>query len=234
MDFYLRFQKLKKDQTTLSYNELHDSIEAWATNYYIPEFENELGNIALRDIKGNRLGPKLSSQDWCISALEGSVKINFKDGTSKVYNFDGSSSKFSVDCSPYLNLDLGDTKFKISNSEFGEGAAAYNLVPFRSVATDNSTFPLGTVLYIPSARGNKVKIGDKELIHDGYFFVADSGGAIKDNHIDVFTGVSHTTEFFPWVGHKLDSTFKVFIVNDTKIIKINEIKKPHLLWMGFY
>ena len=208
------------------YNELHDPIEAWATNYYIPEFEDNQGNIALRDINGNRLGPRLSSRDWCSSALEGSVKVNFKNGISKVYNFDGNSHKFSVDCSSFLSLDVGESKFKISNSEFGEGAALYNLVPFRSLATDNNTFPIGTVLYIPSARGNKIKIDDKVLIHDGYFFVADSGGAIKENHIDVFTGVKHSAEFFPWVGHNLNSTFKVYIVNDPKII--NDLTKQHL------
>jgi len=191
------------------YNELHDPIWAWATNYYIPEFEDNKGDIALRDINGNRLGPRLSPRDWCSGALEGSVKVNFKNGSSKVYNYDGNSRKFSVDCSPFLDINVGETKFKVSNSEFGEGAGAYNLVPFRTLATDNDIFPLGTVLYIPSARGNKIKVGEKVLVHDGYFFVADSGGAIKENHIDVFTGVKHNVEFFPWVGHNLNSTFKV-------------------------
>ena len=216
-----RFELRKQD-----YNELRDPVDAWATNYYIPEFRDGSGEIALRDMNGNALGPRLSSHDWCSSALEGSVKINFENGISKVYNFLGKAEKFSVDCSAFLGLDIGQSKFKISKSEFGEGTAAYNLVPFRSLATDNDVFPLGTVLYIPAARGNKIKVGDKYIIHDGYFFVADRGGAIKENHIDVFTGVKHSSTFFPWIGHNSESVFKAYIVTDPKIIE--NLSNQHL------
>ena len=210
----------------LNNSELNNPISAWATNYYIPEFQNGSGDIALRDVNGVPLGPMLSTSQWCGSALEGSVRIRYTSGESEVYNYGGKSSEHSVNCSAFLVYDISKTKFRFSNSEFGEGVDLYNLVPYRSLATDNLFIPPGTVLYIPSARGNRIKIGDKFIIHDGYFFVADRGGAIKDNHIDVFTGVDKNSNFFPWVGHKSKANFNVYIVNDAEIIE--QLTELHL------
>lgn len=210
----------------LNANDLEGPVNVWATNYFIPEFNNGSGDIYMRDINGNPLGPKLSSHDWCHSALEGSVKINFGSGVTKVYNYRGTSAEYTVDCSAFMSLDLSKSKFKTSQSEFGEGTASYNLVPFRTIAADKSIFPIGTVVYIPKARGNKILLGDKTITHDGYFFVADVGGAIKGAHIDVFTGIKKKPVFFPWIGHKSTATFKIHVVRDNEIAEA--LKKMHL------
>lgn len=202
------------------YNEMIEAVDVWATNYFIPEFEDGSGEFSLRDMKGKDLGPSLSKNDWCHSALEGSVKINFKDGVSKVYNYIGNTEEYQIDCSSLIpKHNVSKSKFKISKSEFGEGTSRYNLIPFRSLAADNTIFPLGSVIFIPAARGNKVELGPNEsFIHDGYFFVSDVGGAIKDKHIDVFIGVKKSAPFFKWIKHKEDKTFKAYVITDEKIV----------------
>lgn len=198
----------------------------WATNYFIPEYKDGSGDIAIRDMDGNELGPKLSLNNWCHSALEGSVRINFSDGLNKVYNYMSNSDHFPVDCSSIIPMDVSKTKFKLSNSKFGEGNSRFILVPFRSIASDQSKYPAGTVLYIPKARGNKITIGNETIIHDGYFFVADRGGAIKDNHIDVFTGILRYSKYFNWLKSNDQETFEAFVVKDAEII--NQLTKLHL------
>ncbi len=64
----------------------------------------------------------------------------------------------------------------------------------------------------------------ESTLHDGYFFAADVGGAIKDNHIDVFIGVANKNPF-PFVKSNESETFDAFIVNDGSITK--ELKKAH-------
>ena len=93
-----------------------------------------------------------------------------------------------------LPFDLSKTKFRKSKTIFGEGINNYLLAPYRTIATDQTKIPLGTVLYIPEARGNKIQVGDKTIIHDGYFFVGDRGGAIKDNHIDFAGGIEKAVD----------------------------------------
>ena len=102
---------------------------------------------------------------------------------------------------------------------YGDGLDGYILSPYRTLATDGSRIPPGTVLYVPEARGAKITLTNgRVIIHDGYFFAGDKGGAIKDNHIDVFIGINKTAPFFPWIKSNQDKTFEAFIVSDKKII----------------
>ena len=75
----------------------------------------------------------------------------------------------------------------------------YDLVPYRTIAVDEAQIPIGTVLYIPSARGCLLTLPDgKRVRHDGYFFAGDDGYGVHGNHIDVFIGISSDCPF-PWV-----------------------------------
>lgn len=56
-----------------------------------------------------------------------------------------------------------------------------------------------------------------DVKHDGYFFAADTGGAIKENHIDVFGGVSMTNPFPGFVKSNDKALFDAYLVNDEKI-----------------
>lgn len=198
--------------------DLGEPLNLWATNYYISQYKNIPGEIALLNEAGEDLGASLPLRSWCLSALEGTVRIQFEDGSTKIFNYHVSNELSPVDCSAEVPYDVSKTKFRLSKTLFGEGVLNYQLVPFRSIATDPLVIPYGTVLFIPSARGNKIRIGDKIISHDGYFFASDRGGAIKDTHIDVYTGLFHRVSYFPWVGHKIEAAFKAYTVKDQAII----------------
>lgn len=200
----------------------------WATYYYLPEISEVAGPHALRDMLGLELGPSLSLKDWCYTSMEGSVKINFKNGESHTYNYQGITDEHYVDCSSIFprHPAIGKTKFRMANGLYGDGVGDYILSPYRTVATDPKIIPTGTVLYIPEAKGAKITTATgKTIVHDGYFFAGDIGGAIKGNHIDVYIGTSLKATFFPWIKSRETGTFKAYVVTDEKII--NELRDLH-------
>jgi 3D (Asp-Asp-Asp) domain-containing protein len=202
-------------------------VDLWATYYYLPQFNDGSGDVPLRDLDGNELGPMLSLKDWCNSALEGSVRIKFKNGDIVTYNYSGTSDSHLNDCSSFFRFNLSKTKFKVASSVYGEGVNDFRLIPYRTIATDPKLIPTGTLIYIPEARGAIINLDNGEtILHDGYFFAGDVGGAIKDNHIDVFIGTHEKATFFPWIGNRSTATFKAYIVNDRNLI--DDIHKQHL------
>jgi 3D (Asp-Asp-Asp) domain-containing protein len=218
-------------EDTFSYSkapiaELGEPFLLWATNYHLPEIINGYGKVPLRDTDGEELGPNITLEQWCRSALEGSVRILYEDGRTKTFNYDGSNELFENDCSAFYPFKLGKSKFKLAKNAYGHGAGLYNLKPFRTVATDPNVIPTGTILYIPAARGAKILLDDgKYIIHDGYFFAGDVGGAVKLDHIDVFIGTQLNSSFFPWISSASNKRmFKAYIVKDQSIIdQITEI-----------
>jgi 3D (Asp-Asp-Asp) domain-containing protein len=201
-------------------------IKFWATSYHLVQLDVNTGDIPLRDLEGSELGPRLSLVDWCNSALEGSVQIDFKNGELKTYNYAGSTPNFEVDCSKVVRFKLGKTKFKLARGVYGDGFGEYILAPYRTLAADLDKFKLGTVVYIPRARGAEIKLNNgKTIIHDGYFFIGDKGGAIKSNHLDVFIGTHEDSDFFPWIENNQKGTFIGYEVTDLTIIA--ELKRLH-------
>ncbi len=201
--------------------DLGQSLKLWATYYYLPEIEEDSGAIPLRDMKGQELGPRLTLKHWCDTAMEGSVKINFKNGDIKTFNYQGTTNDYFVDCKSIYprHTGIGKTKFREANGVYGDGLDDYILSPYRTLATDVTYIKPGTALYIPKARGAKITLPNGRVItHDGYFFAADKGGAIKGTHVDVYIGVSKKATFFPWIGSSESKTFEAIIVKDPKII----------------
>ena len=211
-----RFEFAEPAKTDLGAN-----LKLWATYYYLPEIAEDSGTIPLRDIKGQELGPRLTLKHWCDTAMEGSVKINYKNGDVKTYNYQNVSNDFFVDCKSIYprHTGIGKTKFREANGVYGDGLDDYVLSPYRTLATDGSYIKPGTALYIPKARGAKIVLKNgRTIIHDGYFFAADKGGAIKGSHVDVYIGVSKAASFFPWIGSSESKKFEAFIVKDAKVI----------------
>lgn len=58
-------------------------------------------------------------------------------------------------------------------------------VAMRTVAVDPTKIPRRTVLFIAETVGIRMPDGSK---HDGYWYASDTGGAIKGQRIDLFTG----------------------------------------------
>ena len=221
---------LEKD--TFSFREptaddFSEKLSLWATYYYLPEQNDGAGDYLLRDMKSLELGPRMTLKQWCTAALEGSVRIILKTGEAKTFNYAGVSSEHTVDCSSIFRFDVRKTKFREANGVFGDGIGDYILAPYRTLATDNSKIIPGTVLYIPKARGAKIILNNgREIIHDGYFFAGDKGGAIKENHVDVFIGTHQSAPFFSWIKSNQDKTFEAYVINDTKII--SDLHSLHL------
>ena len=58
-------------------------------------------------------------------------------------------------------------------------------IPMRTIATDPRYIPRRTRLFIPETVGMRMPDG---TLHDGYWYASDTGGAIKGQKIDLYTG----------------------------------------------
>ncbi len=206
-------------------NDLSKKMILWGTYYYLPQINDGEGDYALRDMSNNELGPRLSLQQWCNSAMEGSVRVLNPKSDAKTFNYAGVTSDNNVDCKKIFKFDVSKTKFRQAFGPYGDGLDDFILAPYRTIATDLGQITPGTVLYIPKARGAKIILDSgRVIIHDGYFFAGDKGGAIKNNHIDVFIGTHQSAPFFPWIKSNPNQTFDAYIVSDQKIISdLNEL-----------
>ena len=227
-------------------------LTLYATQYDVPSSDNSsLSPPQAFPIFGaNRakLGATIVSRDWCSAALEGTNLVRMPAGATMLFNYlglDPSLSFQQADCRslypslpPSVSAAMTRTLYFKSPADapYGMGDQAYyQLVPFRSIAVDRSKYPAksanGTtnyyVFYIPSLRGIKVPLGQNtSLVHDGYVFAADTGGAIKNNHIDVFVG-TYDKDFAPSVIKSVPSgTFDAYLVTDS--VPINYLKQLHL------
>lgn len=199
-------------------------IRLWATNYYTPVYYSDDGGVPLKkknespiQYKGQTVS--LPHRRWCMAAMEGSVSIRMADGTTKTYNYSGVGS-MQTDCTGYFrgrHRATGRVKFMEVDNAWGYGVRRYSLIPYRTIAVDPKVIPYGSVVFIPEAVGQEITLADgTTFTHDGYFFAADTGGAIKNRHIDVFTGNNRNPEF-SFVRSTASATFNAQIVNDPEV-----------------
>jgi 3D (Asp-Asp-Asp) domain-containing protein len=198
-------------------------IQLWATYYHIHQATAAPAGEPLLNKAGQSLGVTLSHRDWCHAALQGTVQVQ-QSGRLTLYNFAGRGSSPQTDCSPYFKslsddvLDqLNRVRFTPTSGPLGYGTGRYRLVPYRTIAVDRSQIPLGSVVYIPAARGQRVTLpsGDR-VYHDGFFFAADVGSNIQGNHIDVFLGLNPRNPF-PFISSSPNQTFKAYVIQDPEI-----------------
>lgn len=201
---------------------LTQNAALWATYYYTHRSPSVAGGYPLLDMAGNALGPTLAHRDWCAAAVEGSVQVTEGQRILGTYNFAGRGEEAQVDCAPFYPTlrTLAKTnrvRFKPSNTPYGEGVNGFTLVPYRTIAVDKTQIPIGSVVYIPEARGTVVTLpSGQQAVHDGYFYAADAGSAVEGNHIDVFLGVA-TRNPFRFVQSRATATFNAYVVNDPQI-----------------
>jgi len=173
--------------------------------------------VELLDIDDEPLGVGLSRDDFCSAALQGTVEVS-----GVLYSVAGKGRKSLVNCAmPQFACprcaayNLGQNRFVKLMSADGLGAKTYGLVPYRTIAVRSGSFKLGTVIYIPSARGLKLPNGKK---HDGYFFVADVG-AMHSSQIDLYTGKTGLGWKILGSGTKRSKSVTAYIVTDPKVVK---------------
>jgi 3D (Asp-Asp-Asp) domain-containing protein len=181
---------------------LGERLQLWATWYHVHAVDAIPDGVRLLDVAGDPISPPVPDRDWCLGALQGVILIKAADGAKRTYTYETTAPKEEVDCADYFKHPAswtraaGRSRFGVSTGPFGDGAGGFQVVPFRSIAVDTRLIPLGSVLYIPAARGAVITLpSGRKAVHDGYFFASDRGGAIKDNHIDVFAGSGPRTRF---------------------------------------
>jgi 3D (Asp-Asp-Asp) domain-containing protein len=190
------------------------ALSLWATYYYIPRVEQRDDGFELRTM-GDVALARLAHRDWCEVAMQGTVQVTQPGGALLTINFDGTRDNVEVDCKPVYPKHgaIGRSRFRLATGPWGDGTRGMVLVPFRSLAVDPRTIPDGSLVYIPAARGTALTLPDgRTAVHDGYFFSADRGGAIKDEHIDVFVGVGPNP--FAFVKSKRKATFDAYVLGD--------------------
>lgn len=191
-------------------------LRIWATYYTLPTAEDRPDGVPLLDRAGRPLGPRLATKEWCRGAMQGSVLVRRRGGALETYNFARVSEERQVDCTPHYprHGKLGSTRFQRAKGRFGDGALGWPLVPFRTLAVDPKRISLGTVLYIPAARGAALRLSDgRERVHDGYFLAGSSGGSVDASQVDVFIGPARRNPF-EFVKSSRKSAVPAYVVTD--------------------
>lgn len=202
--------------------------DLWATHYFVHQAMSTANGIPFKDKSGKVLSDNVQPRDWCLAAIEGTVRVSFQNST-KTLNYAGTGKESQVDCASILRINpaikpwisaTGKSYFTMAAGPFGDGVKGNKLVPYRTIAVDKKVIPFGTVVFIPDAKGVVIRLPDGTSInHDGYFYAGDTGGAIKGAHIDVFCGATSTNCFPSFIHSDAKKTFKAIIVTDASIIE---------------
>jgi beta-lactamase class D/3D (Asp-Asp-Asp) domain-containing protein len=221
------FDRFDFPEPTAQSLEAARKLSLWGTYYHVFHATATNANgFPLLDTAGNSFGVSLTAYDWCMSGVEGTVQVTDSTGKVVTYNYGGRGKEIQVQCAQFFKPGslikpdaIGRTRWMLAKGPFGDGVQGQILAPFRTLAIDTTKFPIGTVFYIPGARGQQLTLPSGKVVkHDGYFFGADIGGAIKENHIDVFAGISTKNPFPTVVQNSSSKTFEAYIVTDDNVV----------------
>jgi 3D (Asp-Asp-Asp) domain-containing protein len=202
---------------------LGPDLQLWATHYHTPIIRPAPETISaafpLLDRAGKGISPPLRHKDWCDAALQGSVSVKQGDRAT-AYVFVDSKGPEQANCDEYLGkLSEGvknatrRARFMKVNHALGCGVRNIPLTPFRTIAVDTDIIPIGSVIYVPELRGRTFEHEGRVLVHDGYLFAGDRGGAIHGKHIDVFMTDTPETPFEDIFASNKQRTFSAHVVN---------------------
>ncbi|MCM2322128.1 MAG: 3D domain-containing protein [Oligoflexia bacterium] len=139
------------------------------TYYYIAyesDYRNAKVDTTILDMQ-DRILAQVSTPFKKSLAMEGTGKL--LDG--RVVNFAGRKN--------------GETRYRFTQSPYGDGIGVCQLMPFRTIAVDPSRIPLGSLVRIDETVGMVLPDG---TVHDGLWRAEDIGSAIKGDRIDIFIG----------------------------------------------
>lgn len=116
----------------------------------------------------------------------------------------------------------------LTQCTYGRGEEEKCLLPYHTIAANNTIYPVGTILYIPDVVKRKVTLPNGDF-HSGYFVVRDTGGAFTGagpERVDLFVAgqEDHDNIFINKKIHK-PSTFPSFVVIDESKEKIEKYFK---------
>jgi 3D (Asp-Asp-Asp) domain-containing protein len=199
-------------------------LSLYATHYYDYPAKEQAGGVPLLNTSNKSISVEISKLDWCKGAIEGTIQITSENGDKKTFNYADKKGALQVDCKKITGIkqswinSTGKSRFAIAKGIFGDGVNGYALIPYRTIAVDKQKIPFRSVIYIPKARGVNIELPSGiKVAHDGYFFAGDTGGAIKGEHIDVFSGVLISNPFPNFVDKDENFRFDAYLVEDKDI-----------------
>ena len=215
--------------------EISATLDLYGTYYCTPTFGYAEDGIPVRDNQGEVLGPVLSREAFCLAANEGAfrappshqarpVAFTFKESRPDTPSQTSCKDIFAKKLEQYSEGKTTDpwpdlverferTRFTRTSAPYGNGRANWWLVPWRTLATDTSVIPSGSLVYIPKADGINVTLPSGQVVaHDGYFLAADTGKGIIGNHVDLFSGPVCRSNSVPGIGGE-KNRFTAFVVN---------------------
>jgi 3D (Asp-Asp-Asp) domain-containing protein len=113
------------------------------------------------------------------------IRFTMTSGSFKRAEMEGVAVGLDKQGNPHFayRVEQGEWK-ELEGDGMGMGNRMNPLSPFRHIAADQSLYPYGSLVHVKAAE--TAKIGDTSL--DGFFWVADTGGMIKNDHFDLFVG----------------------------------------------
>lgn len=148
------------------------------TYYWVADENSYSGalNTSVYDMSCKKIATVRSSF-WSALKLEGTGRTV----SDQLLNYAGSCGCARSPCFKELGAD----------KPWGEGVQSRALEPYRSIAVDKNVIGYGSWMYIPELDG-QVMPGEAPWggwTHDGCVLAADTGSAIKGDHIDFFVGL---------------------------------------------
>lgn len=116
--------------------------------------------------------------------------VNMTQGSSKTAKVEAAAAMIDKEGRMRVGALIGNVWHELPEGAFGVGNRKNPLVPWVHVAADQSLYPFGSRVFVPAAVGYVTPEGK---VLDGYFWVGDTGGAIKGKlRFDLFVGHNET------------------------------------------
>ncbi len=209
-------------------------MKLWATYYHMPTVRPSWTSVAAKPLigkNGKAVSPPLSTEDWCDAAMQGSIWVDNGKDDPQAFMYVDSRGPEQVVCDRHFGELSERIKSATRRARFAPfyhpQACDVRVIPlmaFRTIAVDRERIKMGTVLYIPKLRGETFWNNGEIFVHDGYVIASDTGGAIEDNHIDMFVADANVKPFPDIVRSNPRGTFEAYLVdkNDPAAIALRD------------
>jgi 3D (Asp-Asp-Asp) domain-containing protein len=152
--------------------------------------------------------------------MQGSIWVHNGKDKPTAYMFVDARGPEQVVCDKYFGELSTRIKSATRRARFVEfhhpQACDVRVIPlmaFRTIAVDREKIKMGTVMYVPKLRGKTFWNAGEFFTHDGYVIASDTGGAIEDNHIDMFVADAAVDPFPDIVRSNPRGTFDAYFVD---------------------
>ncbi|MEQ1608641.1 MAG: 3D domain-containing protein [Hyphomonadaceae bacterium] len=209
-------------------------MKLWATYYHMPTVRPSWTSVAAKPLigkNGKAVSPPLSIEDWCDAAMQGSIWVDNGKDAPQAFMYVDSRGPEQVVCDKHFGMLSDRIKSATRRARFQPfhhpqacDVRTIPLMAFRTIAVDRERIKMGTVLYIPKLRGKTFWNSGEIFVHDGYVIASDTGGAIEDNHIDMFVADANVEPFPDIVRSNPRYTFDAYLVdkNDPAAIALRD------------